>query len=50
MAVPTQDVILSLMLVRDRNRHDATKANDFLDWQFLRKAIPYADAVGTENH
>jgi hypothetical protein len=47
-SVPTADVTLRLMLARDRNPLDKTQLNDLLDWQLLEKALPYADAVGTE--
>lgn len=47
-AVPGTDTTMTLMLTRDRNKQEGSAQNDLIDWQFLQKAIPYADAVATE--
>jgi hypothetical protein len=47
--IPSLDVLLTLMVARDRNAGDATDENDGLDWRFLQTVIPYGNIVATEN-
>jgi len=48
-AVPGIDVMMTLILVRNRNPNHKTHSNDGEDFAFLRTALPYANIVVTEN-
>lgn len=46
--IPSTDVLLTLMLARDRDSNSKTDNNDGLDWRYLQAAVPYANIVLTE--
>jgi hypothetical protein len=49
-SIPTIDVLNELTLARDRDTSRSIHRNDFKDIAFLSVAVPYCNAVVTENY